>query len=95
MGAACLPDGTAASMLPADCWQQIFGNDRPVAIEIGPGRGEFLLTSARAAPERNFFAIEHSRSRTREISARLQTRHRFNSVVDAGQPGFDEVPTGS
>jgi tRNA (guanine-N7-)-methyltransferase len=71
-------------MLPADCWQQIFGNDRPVAIEIGPGRGEFLLTSARAAPERNFFAIEHSQSRTREISARLATTGLTNARVVSG-----------
>ena len=25
----------------------------------------------------------------------LETRHRFNSVVDAGEPGFLEVPQGS
>lgn len=30
-----------------------------------------------------------------EINDRLQTRYRFNSVVDAGEPGFLEVPVGS
>ena len=59
------------SALPADCWRHVFGNQRPVAIEIGPGRGEFLVASARRAPLYNFFAIEHSASRTREVAARL------------------------
>lgn len=66
-----MPEGADRQSLPPDCWRQIFANARPVAIEIGPGRGEFLLASARADPQRNFFAIEHSASRTREISARL------------------------
>ena len=70
---ACLT-APASAPLPPDCWRQIFANERPVAIEIGPGRGEFLLASARADPQRNFFAIEHSASRTREIAARLGTR---------------------
>jgi hypothetical protein len=30
-----------------------------------------------------------------EINDRLQTRYRFNSVVDAGEPKFLEVPVGS
>jgi tRNA (guanine-N7-)-methyltransferase len=67
-----LPDGADLLPLPPDCWRQIFSNDRPVAIEIGPGRGEFLLASARADPQRNFFAIERSASRTHEITARLR-----------------------
>ena len=49
----------------------IFANDRQVGVEIGPGRGDFLLASAVAQPLWNFFAIEHSHSRTREIEARL------------------------
>jgi tRNA (guanine-N7-)-methyltransferase len=70
--------------LPADCWQQIFANDRPVAVEIGPGRGEFLLASARGDPERNFFAIEHSMSRTHEVVERLARAGVANARVIAG-----------
>ena len=36
-----------------------------------------------------------SRERRSRRSARLETRIRFNSVVDAGEPGFLEVPQGS
>jgi tRNA (guanine-N7-)-methyltransferase len=73
--------------LPADCWLQIFGNDRPVAVEIGPGRGEFLLASARRAPARNFYAIEHSASRTRETAAKLARAGLDNARVICGDAG--------
>lgn len=79
-----MPESPVLARLPADCWRQIFANDRPVAIEIGPGRGEFLLGSARAAPARNFFAIEHSASRTREISAQLERDRLANARVLCG-----------
>ena len=36
----------------------LFGNDRPVWLEIGFGNGESLLQMARDYPERNFLGIE-------------------------------------
>ncbi len=39
-------------------WCSLFGNPNPVEIEIGMGKGLFLLTSAMARPETNFFGIE-------------------------------------
>lgn len=39
-------------------WAMLFGNDRPVEIEVGMGKGQFLLASALARPETNFFGIE-------------------------------------
>jgi tRNA (guanine-N7-)-methyltransferase len=39
-------------------WVHVFGNDRAVEVEIGPGRGERALAAAAAAPAVNFFAIE-------------------------------------
>jgi tRNA (guanine-N7-)-methyltransferase len=80
MEAACLPDAA----LPADCWRQIFGNDHPVGLEVGPGRGDFLLASAERHPTWNFFAIEHSASRTREIAATLAARGVDNARVLCG-----------
>lgn len=52
-------------------WRFVFGDDGPVWVEIGPGRGEFLLTVASAYPQRNFFAIERSRRRVVEIQRKL------------------------
>jgi tRNA (guanine-N7-)-methyltransferase len=37
---------------------RLFGNDRPVEMEIGCGKGGFLLQQARRHPERNYFGVE-------------------------------------
>ena len=73
--------------LPADCWRQIFGNDCPVAVEIGPGRGEFLLASAQATPARNFYAIERSAARTRAVAAKIARNGIANALVLWGDAG--------
>jgi tRNA (guanine-N7-)-methyltransferase len=41
-------------------WEALFGNDHPVELEIGTGKGRFLIESARARPEVNFLGIERS-----------------------------------
>lgn len=67
--------------LPADCWQQLFGNLRRVAIEIGPGRGEFLRAAARARPEWNYLAIERSAARAARLAAALVADRLTNARV--------------
>jgi tRNA (guanine-N7-)-methyltransferase len=39
-------------------WPEIFGNDHPVELEIGSGKGLFLANAAAATPAHNFFGIE-------------------------------------
>lgn len=39
-------------------WAGVFGNDRPVYIEIGMGKGQFLTAMAKRFPDRNFIGIE-------------------------------------
>lgn len=38
--------------------RDLFGNDRPVELEIGCGKGGFLLRRAEDRPDRNFVGIE-------------------------------------
>jgi len=40
----------------------IFGNTRPVEVEIGTGKGTFLLARAASRPELNFLGIEWARA---------------------------------
>lgn len=40
------------------CWRQVFGNKNPLYIEIGMGKGQFLLNMAKNYPEINFVGIE-------------------------------------
>lgn len=39
-------------------WKEVFENERPIYIEIGMGKGRFLMDMARANPEINFVGIE-------------------------------------
>jgi len=67
-----------------------------VLLAWGIQRGSAVLTGS-VNPGRireNFDVTALPESAILEINERLVTRHRFNSVVDAGQPGFAEVPSG-
>lgn len=39
-------------------WREHFGNDRPVYVEIGMGKGRFLMDNARTFPGINYIGIE-------------------------------------
>lgn len=39
-------------------WQKIFGNNNPVHIEIGMGKGRFLMDMAKTFPSVNYVGIE-------------------------------------
>lgn len=39
-------------------WNQVFGNEKPIHIEIGMGKGQFILTLAKQNPEINYIGIE-------------------------------------
>ena len=39
-------------------WNEVFGVKRPLFLEVGMGKGRFLMDMARLHPERNFVGIE-------------------------------------
>ncbi|MCX4339123.1 MAG: tRNA (guanosine(46)-N7)-methyltransferase TrmB [Lachnospiraceae bacterium] len=39
-------------------WREVFGNDHPIRIEIGMGKGRFIMDMARANPNINYLGIE-------------------------------------
>ena len=39
-------------------WSEIFGNDKDIYLEIGSGRGDFLVEIAKANPDINFIGLE-------------------------------------
>lgn len=39
-------------------WHELFGNDHPIHIEVGMGKGKFIIELAKAHPEINFIGIE-------------------------------------
>lgn len=46
--------------LPKIVFSDLFGNGRPVEVEIGCGKGKFLLARAPENPEINFFGIDYA-----------------------------------
>jgi tRNA (guanine-N7-)-methyltransferase len=53
-------------------WRKLFGNNNPVEVEIGTGKGGFLLRRAQACPQRNFFGIEWANRFFRFAADRLR-----------------------
>lgn len=53
----------------------LFGNDHPVEMEIGMGKGTFLTQQATLHPEINYFGIEYARWFWRYASDRLRRNH--------------------
>ncbi|WJQ06570.1 tRNA (guanosine(46)-N7)-methyltransferase TrmB [Geobacillus stearothermophilus] len=39
-------------------WRELFGNERPIHIEIGTGKGKFITEMAKLHPDINFIGIE-------------------------------------
>jgi len=39
-------------------WKQVFGNDHPIRVEVGSGKGRFICAMAEKHPEINFIAVE-------------------------------------
>jgi len=70
--------------MTAGLWHAVFGNDHPIEIEIGPGRGDVLLAFAAASPAKNFYGIEIRRTQTDAINARAASLGLRNVFVVAG-----------
>ncbi|WP_197705008.1 aldo/keto reductase [Mycobacterium shigaense] len=68
-----------------------------VLLAWGIQRGSAVLTGSvnPARIRENFDVTALPEAAIHEINERLVTRYRYNSVVDAGEPGFAEVPSGS
>ena len=85
--------------LPAPVeWAAIYGNDGPVEIEIGSGKGTFLVESAIARPTTNFLAVELAGAFAEHVRDRVRRRGLANVRVaraEAGSFFARHVPPGS
>jgi tRNA (guanine-N7-)-methyltransferase len=70
-------------------WPEVFGNNSPVEIEVGFGKGLFLLTAGQERPDVNFLGIEIERKYQLFTATRLAKRGLKNvRVVCADARGF-------
>jgi tRNA (guanine-N7-)-methyltransferase len=79
-------------------WRQVFGNDHRVELEVGFGKGLFLLNACQACPDVNFLGIEILRKYQLYAAARFAKRG-LNNVrlvkADAREFLRDNVPDDS
>lgn len=65
-------------------WPIFFGNDHPVAVEVGSGKGLFLQNAAFAHPEMNFVGVELAKKYARKAAERVAKRALTNVKVLPG-----------
>ncbi|MCM2371300.1 tRNA (guanine(46)-N(7))-methyltransferase TrmB [Aporhodopirellula aestuarii] len=75
---------TPEDLPPIISSQSLFGNDLPLEIEVGSGKGLFIQTESDRRPEHNFFGIEIARKYAAHAAARLAKRNRTNAKMLAG-----------
>lgn len=76
----------------------LFGNQLPLEIEVGSGKGLFLTTASGERPEHNFVGIEIARPYALSTATRVVRAGRTNARVIAGDaaPLFaSRIPEGS
>lgn len=78
--------------------QSLFGDDRPLEIEVGSGKGLFLSNECQRCPETNFLGIEIMHKYAKHAAARIAKTGAENARMISGnaEPLFrSRVPNGS
>jgi tRNA (guanine-N7-)-methyltransferase len=65
-------------------WPAFFGNEHPVELDIGCGRGLFLFTASTSHPEINYLGLELDYHEGRRAAQRLWKRSQPNARVLGG-----------
>jgi tRNA (guanine-N7-)-methyltransferase len=65
-------------------WGTFFGNSQPVELDVGSGRGLFLLNAALAHPDHNYLGLELDYKEGRRAALRLKKRTLPNARVLGG-----------
>ncbi|MDD3999997.1 MAG: tRNA (guanosine(46)-N7)-methyltransferase TrmB [Bacilli bacterium] len=73
-------------------WKNVFGNEQPIHLEIGMGKGKFILEKAISAPGINFLGIELSESIILKAARKL-SKYQLNNLylLNLDANNLDEV----
>ena len=56
-------------------WNKLFGNDNKIEIEVGTGKGKFIISKALENPNTNYIGIEKYDSPLVSAVKKLETLH--------------------
>jgi len=76
---AIISPASWTQILPLDDIFDSGGQDRPLDVDAGCGKGRFLLARAKASPGRNFLGIERLLRRVRRVDREI-VRHDISNV---------------
>lgn len=65
-------------------WPDLFGNEHPVELEIGSGKGLFLANAGAGCPQHNFVGVEIARKYATKAAERIAKRRLSNVKVYCG-----------
>lgn len=77
-------------------WHELFGNDHPLHVELGTGKGRFISTLAEQNPHINYIGIEYQESviyfaaqkvAVKELKNLLLLRFNINDITSIFAPG--------
>jgi tRNA (guanine-N7-)-methyltransferase len=63
---------------------KLFGESRPLEVEVGSGKGLFIAGAAQQTPGHNFLGIEVARKYARYAAARLHKQDAVNAMMICG-----------
>lgn len=52
-------------------WKEMFGNEKPIEVEIGTGYGEFMMEYSQKYPDINFIGLDHRFKRSFSVAKKL------------------------
>ena len=81
---SCLLDPEHHATAQSLSWTELFGDERPVELEVGSGKGLFLANAASERPGHGFLGIELSRKYARLAAERLVKRGLTNVRIWPG-----------
>jgi tRNA (guanine-N7-)-methyltransferase len=80
--------GRQSEAQPPFPWTDVFGDLKPIELEIGSGKGLFLRNAAKSEPGVNFLGIELSRKYARGAAERLAREELINAKIWCGDARY-------
>ena len=73
-------------------WSSLFGNNNPINLELGMGRGDFIINMAKTYPQFNFIGLEISDSQMVMATERLANQNLPNlKLINADAKIIDTI----